>query len=60
MLERFIDKKSTIGTLFNSISLGEKVTVFGCEKDAKLTLLKESGKSLFFFTNDVKEAVEIK
>lgn len=60
MLEKFIDKKSTVSTLFNSISLGEKVSVFGCEKDAKLTLLKESGKSLFFVTNDVKEAVEIK
>ena len=60
MLEKLIDKSSIVTTLFNSISLGEKVTVFGCEKDAKLTLLKESGKLLFFVTNDIKEAVDIK
>lgn len=60
MLENFIDKSSIITTLFNSINLCEKITVFGCEKDAKLTLLKESGKSLFFVTNDLKEAIETK
>ena len=60
MIEKFIDKSSIITTLLNSIHKSEKITVFGCEKDAKLTILKESGKSLFFVTNDIKEAVEIK
>ncbi len=60
MIDKFLDKSSIVTTLFNSIKLGEKITVFGCEKDAKLTLLKESGKSLFFVTADIKEAVGIK
>jgi len=60
MIDKLIDKNSIVNTLFNSINSREKITVFGCEKDAKLTLLKESGKSLFFVTNDIKEAVGLK
>lgn len=60
MIDKFLDKSSIITTLYNSINCGEKITVFGCEKDAKLTLLEESGKSLFFVTADIKEAVGIK
>lgn len=60
MINKFLNKDSTIFTLQNSINHGEKITVFGCEKDAKLTLLKSSGKSLFFVTNDIKEAVDIR
>ena len=51
---------SVITTLLNSIRDNEKITVFGCDLDAKLTLLKESGKSIFFVSSDIKEAVSIK
>ena len=60
MIDKFLGRDSIINTFLNSIENGDKITVFGCERDAKLTLLNSSGKSLFFVTNDIKEAVAIK
>lgn len=60
MIEKLLNVGSIIPTLYNSIDNGEKITIFGCEMDAKLTLLKESGKSIFFVTNDIKDAISVK
>jgi len=60
MIEKLVNSGSIIPHLYNSINNGEKITIFGCDFDAKLTLLKESGKSIFFVTSDIKEAVNIK
>ena len=51
MLSKLVSSSSIIDTLFSSIENGEKITIFGCDLDAKLTLLKESGKSIFFVAN---------
>ena len=57
MIEKLVNSGSILPHLYNSINNGEKITIFGCDMDAKLTLLKESGKSIFFVTSDIKEAV---
>ena len=56
----FLSKNSIYATLINSIKPHEKLTVFGCDLDAKLTILNDTGKFLLFVTSDVKEAVNIK
>jgi len=60
MISKLISSSSIIDKLYNSIENSEKITIFGCDLDAKLTLLKESGKSIFFVANDIKDAVGIK
>jgi len=56
----FLDKNSTYATLINSIKPSEKITVFGCDLDAKLTILHETGKFLLLPCDDAKESVSVK
>ena len=56
----FLDKNSTYATLINSIKPSEKITVFGCDLDAKLTILYETGKFLLLPCDDIKESVSVK
>lgn len=56
----FLSKNSIYATLVNSIKAHEKLTVFGCDLDAKLTILNDTGKFVLFVTSDVKESVSIK
>lgn len=56
----FLNNSSTYATLQNSIKPHEKLTVFGCDLDAKLTILCDTGKFLLLPVEDVKDAVLIK
>lgn len=55
-----LDINSNVVTLLNSIKQSEKITVFGCDLDAKLTILNEIGKFLLFPIFDTKEAITVK
>lgn len=56
----FLNNSSIYATLVNSINQNEKLTVFGCDLDAKLTILNETGKFLLLVTDDIKDSVSIK
>lgn len=56
----FLSNSSTYATLQNSIKPHEKLTVFGCDLDAKLTILYDTGKFLLLPIDDVKESVSVK
>lgn len=56
----FLDNSSNVKILLNSITSPERITVFGCDIDAKLTILYETGKFLLLPISDVKEAVLVK